>query len=188
MLVKYFKPMLLVIIGLLFLVACRAESKATTSSDAASAPATDTQQAYNISDGPVAPDWELSTLDGGTFRLADHQGEVVVMFFMASWCSTCLPEAQALAELHNQYADQGLAIVAINAEPERKVKELELFRQRANNGEFAWAFDNEFVVVQAYKVQALDTTFIIDRSGRIAYSDASPTPKDFLEKEIRKWL
>ena len=159
-----------------------------TASDAAPAPATDNQTTYNISAGPVAPDWELPTLDGSTFKLADHQGDVVVMFFMASWCGSCLPEAQALAELHESYAEKGLTIVAINAEPDQKVKELERFRQRANNGQFAWAFDHEFAVVQAYKVQALDTTLIIDRSGRIAYSDASPTPKEFLEKEILKWL
>lgn len=144
--------------------------------------------ALKSSNGPEAPDWTLETLDGGTFRLADHRGEVVVMFFMASWCGTCVPEAQALAELYRQYGQEGLTVVAINVEPEKKAPELTRFRQLANNGDYFWVFDTAFQVTQLYNVKALDTTIIIDRTGRIAYRDGFPTPKDVLEPEIQKWL
>jgi peroxiredoxin len=140
------------------------------------------------SDGPAAPDWALETLDGDTFRLADHRGDVVVMFFMASWCGTCVPEAQALAELYREYGQEGLTVVAINVEPEKKVPELTRFRQLANNGDYFWVFDTAFQVTQLYNVKALDTTIIIDRTGHIAYRDGFPTPKDVLEPEIQKWL
>lgn len=142
----------------------------------------------NVSDGPEAPDWVLETLDGGEFRLADHRGEVVVMFFMASWCSSCLLEARALDQLYRQYKDQGLTVVAINVEPGRPVQELARFRQMANDADYSWAFDSEFAVVKRYGVRALDSTIIIDRAGRIAYTDDSLTPLETLESEILKWL
>jgi peroxiredoxin len=141
-----------------------------------------------ISDGPVAPDWTLETLEGGTFHLAEHEGKVVVMFFMASWCSSCVLEARALAQLHEQYADQGLIVVAINVEPEKNTAALSQFRAVSNDAAYTWVFDNEYKVTKLYAVKALDSTIIIDRGGRIAYTDGFLTPFETLETEIGKWL
>lgn len=180
-------PLLLVIALILTSCASPGGKDAVT---AAADPATPTPTSVPVkaSDGPVAPDWALETLDGGQFRLADHKGDVVVMFFMASWCGSCVPEAQALAELHQQYRDRGLTVVAINVEPDKKVSELSRFRQLADNAAYAWTFDTAFAVTQQYGVQALDTTILIDRTGRIAYTDTYPTPLDVLDAEIQKWL
>jgi len=141
-----------------------------------------------LSDGPAASDFSLPTLDGGTFTLSKHQGEVVAIYFMASWCGTCIPEARSLAQLYEQYRDQGFTVVAINLEPERKVNELERFRQLADNAAYIWTFDTSFSVAQAFNVRSLDSTLIIDRSGRVAYQDGGPTPLKTLEAEIQKWL
>jgi len=143
---------------------------------------------YRLSDGPPAPDWVLETLDKDVFQLADHQGKVVVMFFMASWCTSCVIEAQALAQLSDTYADQGLVVVAINVEPQKNYEGLTQFRRIAGDASYVWAFDDQFVVSKRYGVNALDTTIIIDRGGRIAYTDAFITPFDVLEAEVRKWL
>ena len=45
----------------------------------------------------TAPDLVGTTLDGDTFRLADHRGEVVVFNVWASWCAPCRAEAPGLA-------------------------------------------------------------------------------------------
>jgi hypothetical protein len=76
----------------------------------------------------------------------------------------------------------------INVEPGRPVQELARFRQMANDADYSWAFDSEFAVVKRYGVRALDSTIIIDRAGRIAYTDDSLTPLETLESEILKWL
>ena len=173
----------------LVLSSCSAPAQnAETGAPPAQAEPTATPVVVKSSDGPLAPDWRLETLDGGQFRLADHKGDVVVMYFMASWCGSCVPEAQALAELHQRYGERRLTVVAINVEPDKKVAELSRFRQLANNAAYAWTFDTAYTVTQQYGVKALDSTIIIDRSGHIAYSDAYPTPLDVLDAEIQKWL
>lgn len=142
----------------------------------------------SVSDGPLASDFSLPTLDGGTFTLSEHKGEVVVLYFMASWCGSCVPEARSLATLYEQYKEQGLTVVAINLEPQANKAELSKFRELADNAAYTWAFDTTFAVAQAYSVQTLDATVIIDGSGRIAYQDAMPTPLATLEAELQKWL
>jgi len=124
----------------------------------------------------------------GTFTLSEHKGEVVVLYFMASWCGSCVPEARSLATLYEQYKEQGLTVVAINLEPQANKAELSKFRELADNAAYTWAFDTTFAVAQAYQVQTLDATVIIDGSGRIAYQDTMPTPLDTLEAELQKWL
>ena len=68
---------------------------------------------------PAAP-FRLATAsfaDGSVFDLAQARGNVVVLFFMAAWCTTCIPEARALNALYEEYGDRGLSVLAIDIDP-----------------------------------------------------------------------
>ena len=39
--------------------------------------------------GQAAPDFSGTTLDGSTFRMANHRGEWVLVNFFATWCTPC---------------------------------------------------------------------------------------------------
>jgi peroxiredoxin len=137
--------------------------------------------------GPPAPDFTVSTLDGGTFTLSEQRGKPVILFTMAYWCGTCVPEAQALAELHRKYGDR-VSIIALDVDPSSTPEKLQQFREWVGQSDYVWALDKGNRVAQAYQVRALDTTFIINQAGEIIYSDASPTPYQTLEEQIEKLL
>jgi peroxiredoxin len=136
---------------------------------------------------PTAPDFTVPTLEGGTFTLSAQRGKPVILFIMAYWCGTCIPEAQALGKLHQQYGER-LAILALDVDPSSTPEGLRKFRQYAGAPNYVWAFDRDNQVVQAYRIRALDTTFIINQTGEIVYSDAYPTSYGTLAAQITKLL
>lgn len=136
----------------------------------------------NIAKGQFAPDFTVRTMGGGTFALAEHKP--ALMLFMASWCGSCIYEAQNLAQVHQLYKDKGLSVVALNVQPGDTDTELGGFRQAAGNPDYVWAFDDNYTVAQAYNVRSLDTTVLIDQSGQIVYEDQYPTPLEPLLQAV----
>jgi len=134
-----------------------------------------------------APDFTVPTLDGKTFTLSAHRGQPVILFIMAYWCGTCIPEARHLARLHEQYRGR-LTIVALDVDPSSTPERLERFRQIAGNPDYVWAFDPGNAVARAYRVRALDSTFIISQAGELVYTDTIPTSYETLEAQLSKLL
>jgi thiol-disulfide isomerase/thioredoxin len=133
--------------------------------------------------GEIAPDFTVPTLDGGTYTLADQRGKPTIVFFMAYWCGTCIPEAQALARLQQEYGDR-ISIIALDVDPTSTPEALARFKQAADDGPYTWAFDTDQRVTQVYEVRSLDTTVILDADGRVVYRDAFITPYQTLREAL----
>lgn len=140
--------------------------------------------------GQLAPDVQISATSwsgGRTFMLSEMRGKPVVMFFMAWWCFTCIPETQALAKIHQDVGDQ-VEIIAFDIWRDSDEGKLLKFKQDAGGADHLWAIDEGNQVVQAFEVPTLDTTIIIDPEGKIAYRDFSPTGEGKLRGELAKLI
>ncbi|MEE9202099.1 MAG: TlpA disulfide reductase family protein [Dehalococcoidia bacterium] len=140
------------------------------------------------SSGPLAPDFTVQTMDGSSFTLSQHRGKVVILFAMAAWCPTCVPETQALAHIYQEYRDRGVEVLILDVWPGETERQLLRFKSSAQGGDHFWAMDTESRWALAYEIRTLDTTVIVDRQGRIAYRDGSPTPYQRLKEEIERLL
>jgi len=104
-------------------------------------------------------------------RLADLQGQVVLLEMWTFGCINCQHVIPKLREWHETYADQGLVIIG-NHYPEFSYEEkLENLKTAVADLEikYAVAQDNEGQTWRAYQNHYWPSLFLIDKKGRIRY-------------------
>ena len=118
--------------------------------------------------GFLAPGFTLNTLDGKEASLSDSKGKVVLINFWASWCPACKAEMPAIQTAYQAYGDQGLVVLAINATDQDEANAARQFA-RTEGLTFPLLADVSGATFQSYQVQALPTSFFVDRQGKIAW-------------------
>ncbi len=114
--------------------------------------------------GFLAPDFELTSLNGDTIKLSRLRGHPVVLNFWATWCPPCRAEMPFIVKEYNHYKGQGLIVLAINqAEEPGKVS---AFRQQYEMT-FPVLLDGKMKVADRYRIRALPTTYFIAPDGTI---------------------
>lgn len=122
--------------------------------------------------GEAAPDFELISFEGDTYRLEDYRGSVIVVNFWASWCESCKPEARDLEAAYQYYLERGdvlfLGVDYVDTEPEAL----------AYIAEFGITYPNgpdlRTRISQAFRIRGVPETFIIDQQGIISHLQIGP--------------
>jgi peroxiredoxin len=137
----------------------------------------------------VAPDFRLQDMDGTEFRLDQYRGKVVLVNFWATWCPPCRREMPSLQRLHAKMASEGLQVLAVNQWEDPDLVFAYMGQISVDAG-FPILFDPESKVAEAYQVQGLPTTFLIDTQGRLRYRAIGGREFDHPEIEalVRKLL
>ena len=115
--------------------------------------------------GFQAPDFQLSTEDGQSIHLAELQGKPIILNFWASWCLPCKAEMPALEKIHKRYADQVIVLGVNNTAGDHQPIASRFLRENAITFLKVWDLDGS--VTSRYRVNALPTTFFLDRNGQI---------------------
>jgi thiol-disulfide isomerase/thioredoxin len=136
-----------------------------------------------VADRVDAPAVRGDLLGGGSFDLADHEGDVVVVNFWASWCGPCWAEADDLEKVYQATRAKGVTFIGINTRDEKDAA-LGFVRDRAitypslvdRPGKVALGFDVPPSVIPA--------TILIDRRGKVAML----IPKAVLGDELEPFV
>lgn len=113
-------------------------------------------------EGVKAPDFTATTLDGETVSLNGLAGKRVLLVFWATWCPPCRKEIPDLIALRKELDENALAILAISNEDEGQLRTFA--KEKGINYRVASARN----LPSPYgDVQAIPTTFVIDRNGVI---------------------
>lgn len=116
-----------------------------------------------------APDIAMPTLDGGTVRLSDYRGRVVLVNFWGTWCEPCKEETPALQAAHQQFKDQGLVILGVNLrmqEPDEQAIRAFLDQYGVT---YTTALDIEGEAARLFQISPIPTSYFIDPAGNIRY-------------------
>ena len=133
---------------------------------------------------PMA-DLTLPTLAGPAWTLSRHRGHVVLLNFWATWCPPCREETPALVRIARDYRAAGLDVagVALDQDSMNSVPP------------FVASSHIPYPVLlagpsspAAGAVQALPTTFLIDRQGRIAGITVGTLEEASFRRELERLL
>ena len=112
------------------------------------------------------PDLPYTEIGGQARRLAQLQGQVVVINFWATSCSTCVKEMPRLVETHQRFKAKGLETlaVAMSYDPPAYVMQFAQSRQLP----FQVVMDHDGSLARAFgDIQLTPTTLIVDRRGQV---------------------
>lgn len=162
----------------LFMIACsqeRTDAQAQTmaSNTTATAPADDKKELKE------APNFTLEMMNGEMFTLNEHEGQVIVLNFWATWCPPCRKEIPHFIEIQENMRDEGVLFVGVSLD-RQGWEVVEPFVKRYGINYPVMLADRD--IYRKYgPFRGIPTTFIINQKGKVAYVALGMIRKNLLK-------
>ncbi len=130
------------------------------------------------------PDFSLQTLNGNSWSLNEHRGQVVLVNLWATWCPPCRAETPGLVNLNHEFEGRGFSLVGIAMDDDPAsvvpgfVNEYHMTYQVLLPGNFALAQSTE----------SLPTSFLVDKNGRVARTYTGMVSESVLRRDVEALL
>ncbi|ERG64827.1 hypothetical protein L332_10265 [Agrococcus pavilionensis RW1] len=130
---------------------------------------------------------EITSVDGEAVVVPSDRA--TVLYFMASWCASCVPQATAMDELEEELADQ-VRFVAVDVTPEGSEIEVDRFRTAVGAPGHPYVVDLTGRLTSRYGITSLDSTVVVAPDGEVlARADGMPMEAEalraFLDEALR---
>ena len=134
--------------------------------------------------GDPAPDFNLPAVDGRSYSLKDFDNaDILLVIFTCNHCPTAQAYEQRIIQLHQDYKDKGVALVAISPNDPLAVRLDELgytdlgdsfddtkIRAKERGFEFPYLYDGQTLTTsRAFGVAATPHVFIFDKARKLRY-------------------
>lgn len=137
---------------------------------------------YIVKIGQQVPDFDLTTTDGKTIRMADLKGKVVMLQFTASWCSVCRKEMPHIeADIWKKYKNnQNFALYGIDLDEPKDI--VEKFAKQIPVT-YPLALDPKGGIFYQFAEKGAGVTrnVIVDKTGEIVYMTRLYKKEEFQE-------
>ena len=134
----------------------------------------------------AAPDFALKDADGKTVRLSEYKGKVVLVDFWATYCGPSKIEIPWFMDFERKHKDQGFSVLGIDMDDEGWDAVKPFVSDVGIN--YRIVVGNDATADKFGGIEALPTTFLIDRQGRIADVHVGLTSKSEFENAIEQLL
>lgn len=176
-------PLTLAAAGALALTACSADQAGPSGGDSNIVQGTGEVTHVAAGERQQVPDLSGETVDGGRLSLSDYRGQVLVLNVWGAWCAPCRAEAPHLVAVAEETADEGVQFIGINT---RDLGTTNPRKFEENYGvPYPSLYDPDGRLVLQFPTgslnpQAIPTTLVVDREGRIAARALKPLTEDEL--------
>ena len=133
-----------------------------------------------------APDFTLKDSDGKTVKLSDYKGKVVLLNFWATWCGPCRIEIPWFMDFEQKFKDRGFAVLGVAMDDEGwEVVKPYLEKMKMN---YRVVVGDEMTATRYGGIDAMPSTFIIDKDGKIAAVHVGLVSKNSYQHDIEQLL
>lgn len=140
-----------------------------------SAAGTERSGVFPVSERPAAPNFTGidAWINSTPLSLSQLRGHVVLIDFWTFSCVNCVRTIPHLQQLHAAYAGAGLVIVGVHSPEFDFEKPVTNVRAAVERLGVTWpvAVDSEMATWNAFNNQYWPAEYLIDRQGRVAYTD-----------------
>lgn len=116
----------------------------------------------------AAPDFTLTDANGQSVKLSDYRGKVVLLDFWATWCGPCQIEIPWFMDFQKEYKSKGLEVVGVSMDEDGWQAVKPYIAEKKIN--YRILLGNDTVSELYGGLDALPTTFLIDRNGKFAFN------------------
>jgi cytochrome c-type biogenesis protein len=133
----------------------------------------------------TAPDVEMKTLDGQSFRLSSMRGRVVLVNFWATWCLPCRAEIADFNELQRTYGARGFEVVGITSHDDAAgVREF----QKEIKQNYTVIVSGDDAPEQFKTGPGRPATYVLDRAGHIRQRFIGEKDRATFEAAVKQLL
>lgn len=132
-------------------------------------------------EGP-APPLAGATLDGGSFDIADHRGQVVLVNVWASWCAPCREEYPVLKDAERELSPLGLQVVGINTQD--RADNAQAFLDELGGQTFPNVVDQDARHAVEWGTFGVPETFVVDRDGQLVAKRVGPIDAGWITRNV----
>lgn len=134
----------------------------------------------------AVPAVQLRTLEGDPVSLEQYRGQVVLVNFWATWCPPCRFEMPGFQRVYEDRRGEGFVVLGISTD--RGGDEVVRAFLDERDITFPIAMATSEAVREFGGVQALPTSFLIDRNGRIRQEVRGMFVEPTLRMAVRRLL
>jgi thiol-disulfide isomerase/thioredoxin len=133
-----------------------------------------------------AVNFSLKGDDGKSYELNAFKGKVVIVNFWATWCGPCRKEIPDFIEAYKKYKRKGVVIIGISLDQDGWTKVTPFVKE--SNINYPVVLGDEQVVEHYGGIDAIPTTFIVDKNGNIVDRQTGMMSLDQLEVKLKPLL
>jgi peroxiredoxin len=137
------------------------------------------------------PELSGKTVDGGQLDVASYKGKVVVLNVWGSWCAPCRAEAPNFEKVYTDLKGQGVQFVGINTQ-DTAIGNAQAF-EKEQGVTYPSLYDPTGRLMLRFEkgtlnLQAIPSTLVIDRDGKIAARSLAALSESKLRSMIQPVL
>jgi len=134
--------------------------------------------------GTMAPQFQLSNLDGDTLSLSDYSDKPVYLSFMTTWSYGCLAEFKLLDSLYRDYG-QEISIITISFD-----KKIETIKRFIKDKNYDWTFlynGSQYDILKDYDIRTFPMFVLISTEGKILQYPAYK-PSEYISESFEQLI